>query len=332
MSKPYQPPFTLTHGLTKQVAEIAELLGQWKAANQNALVPKLRRSNRIKTIQASLAVEQNTLSIEQVTAVIEGKTVLGQPREIQEVRNAFSAYEAMTNWQANNLQDLLTAHGVLMRGLTDDAGLLRSGGTGIYQGKQLVHMAPPASQLPRLMDNLLDWLTNTEAHPLIASAAFHYEFEFIHPFSDGNGRMGRLWQTLILSHWQPVLAYLPVETVIKQQQSEYYRLLGEADQNTDCTDFICFLLEAIQNSLREAIQVQSETQVETRVQTSGKTPEAIIELLQQQPELSLAELAKIIGRSTSAVKRAAAKLKQQGKLEYIGSKKGGYWKVLSASR
>jgi len=143
MSKPYHPPFILTHGLTKQVAEIAELLGQWKAANQNALVPKLRRSNRIKTIQASLAVEQNTLSIEQVTAVIEGKTVLGQPREIQEVRNAFSAYEAMTDWQANNLQDLLTAHGLLMRGLTDDAGLLRSGGTGGYQR---VHILRTSSQ------------------------------------------------------------------------------------------------------------------------------------------------------------------------------------------
>jgi len=143
MSKPYLPPFTLTHGLTKQVAEIAELLGQWKAANQNALVPKLRRSNRIKTIQASLAVEQNTLSIEQVTAVIEGKTVLGQPREIQEVRNAFSAYEAMTDWQANILQNLLTAHGLLMRGLTDDAGLLRSGGTGVYQR---VHILRTSSQ------------------------------------------------------------------------------------------------------------------------------------------------------------------------------------------
>jgi len=336
MTKPYQPPFTLTHGLIKQVAEIAELLGQWKAANQDALLPKLRRSNRIKTIQASLAVEQNTLSIEQVTAVIEGKTVLGQPREIQEVRNAFAAYEAMTDWQPNKLEDLLTAHDILMHGLANDAGLLRTGGTGIYQGKELVHMAPPAGQLPRLMDNLFNWLTNTEAHPLIASAAFHYEFEFIHPFSDGNGRMGRLWQTLILSQWQPVLAYLPVETVIKQQQSEYYRLLGEADKNTDCTDFIHFLLEAIQNSLQEALLVQiaaqSETrvevQVETRVQIPIKTPDEIIELLQQQPELSLAEIAKHIGRATSTVERAVAKLKQQGKLEYIGAKKGGHWKVI----
>ena len=144
--------------------------------------------------------------------------------------------------------------------------------------------------------------------------------------------MGRLWQTLILSQWQPVLAYLPVETVIKQQQSEYYRLLGEADKNTDCTDFIRFLLEAIQNSLQEAISAQSETrvekQVETRVEIQLKTPEAVIKLLQQQPELTLAEIAKNIGRATSTVERAVAKLKQQGKLEYIGAKKGGHWKVI----
>jgi Fic family protein len=256
---PYQPPFTLTHGLIKQVADIAELVGMWKAANNNTLVPTLRRGNRVKTIQASLAVEQNTLSVEQVTAVIEGKIVPGLPREIQEVRNAFKAYEAMETWQPNKLDDLLSAHGLLMQGLLDDAGQLRSGGTGIYQGKQLVHMAPPAKQLPRLMNDLLTWLQQSDAHPLIASTAFHYDFEFIHPFSDGNGRMGRLWQTLILSQWQPMLAYLPVETVIKHRQNDYYRLLGEADAKSDCTDFIAFLLQALYDSLQEAVLKKAVT-------------------------------------------------------------------------
>lgn len=324
----YQPPFQLTHTMTRQVARIGELIGTWKATHHNSLHPEFRRGNRIKTIQASLAVEQNTLSVEQVTAVLDGKTVLGLPREIQEVRNAFSAYESLNRWQPEQLEDLLAAHGLLMYGLVDNAGQLRQSGTGIYQGKQLVHMAPPASQLPRLMEDLLSWLKTTDAHPLIASAAFHYEFEFIHPFSDGNGRMGRLWQTLILSHWQPMLAYLPVETVIKHRQQAYYQLLGEADQNSDCSAFIEFLLAAIESSLEEAINHSAKTQVETGVEMRVKTPDKILALLAQHPELSLSDVANMIGRSVSTVERAVAKLKQQQKLAYHGAKKGGYWEVL----
>lgn len=332
---PYQPPFQLTHRMFALVANIAELIGRWTASNNNALVPELRRGNRIRTIQASLAVEQNTLSVEQVTAVLEGKTVLGTPKEVQEVHNAFAAYEAMEQWQPHNVQDLLTAHRLLMNGLITGAGQWRNGGAGIYRGEQLVHMAPPPSQLPRLMKDLFQWLATTDAHPLIASAAFHYEFEFIHPFSDGNGRMGRLWQTLILSHWQPMLAYLPVEAVIKHRQQEYYRLLSEADAACDCSQFIEFLLQAIESALQEAISVEEkarvEMQVEARVEikdkTRAKTPELILALLKAQPELTLAEVAQAIGRSVSTVERAVARLKKQGKLSYIGPKKGGHWQV-----
>jgi Fic family protein len=333
----YHPPFHLTHTMTKHVAEISELIGAWKAVNQGALVPELRRGNRIRTIQASLAVEQNTLSVEQVTAVLEGKTVLGLPREIQEVRNAFATYEKLEEWQPQQLDDLLSAHALLMHGLVDDAGHFRSGGSGIYQGKQLVHMAPPPSQVGRLMENLFHWLSTTEAHPLIASTAFHYEFEFIHPFSDGNGRMGRLWQTLILSSWQPLLAYLPVETVIKNRQQDYYRLLGEADKQADCSAFIEFLLQSIQESLHEAIALQNttisaktpvETPVETPVKVRATTETRILELLQSHPELTLSEVAATIGRSLRAVERAAAKLKAENRLIYEGSKKDGKWKVL----
>lgn len=325
----YQPPFQLTHTMTKRVAEISELIGTWKAVNHGDLVPELRRGNRIRTIQASLAVEQNTLSLEQVTAVLEGKTVLGLPREIQEVRNAFSAYEKLEQWQPQQVNDLLSAHRLLMHGLVDDAGRFRSDGTGIYQGQELVHMAPPASQLPRLINDLFDWLNTTDAHPLIASTAFHYEFEFIHPFSDGNGRMGRLWQTLILSRWQPMLAFLPVETVIKNRQQDYYRLLSEADKRADCSVFIEFLLAAIQGSLEEAItQQDSETRVKTPVKTRVKTEDQILALLSAHAELSLADVAATIGRSISAVERAVAKLKTQNRLAYEGPKKGGKWKVI----
>ena len=210
----YQPPYTLTPLMLTQVAETVALLTRWSVAGEAALSPQLRRNNRIRTIQASLAIENNTLSIEQVTAVLEGKPVLGLPREIQEVRNAFAAYEQLPQWQAYSVADLLAAHGLLMAGLVDEAGVFRAGGVGIYNDQGLVHMAPPASRIAKLMDDLLAWLASVPVHPLIASCVFHYEFEFIHPFSDGNGRMGRLWQTLILSQWQPMLAYLPVESVI----------------------------------------------------------------------------------------------------------------------
>ena len=324
----YQPPFQLTHTMTRKVANIGELIGTWKAANQNQLVPELRRDNRIKTIQASLAVGQNTLTLEQVTAVIEGKTVLGLPKEIQEVRNAFRAYETLDQWNPYKLDDMLAAHAVLMYGLVDDAGHWRSTGAGIYRGDRLVHMAPPQSQVPRLMADLFDWLKNSDAHPLIASAAFHYEFEFIHPFSDGNGRIGRLWQTLILSHWQPMLAYLPVETVIKHRQQDYYQLLTESDQKSDCSAFIEFLLQAIEDSLQEAISTQPDIVSEkTRVETQVKTPEQILLLLQQNPHMTLSEVADAIGKSVSTVERAVAKLKKENRLAYHGPKKGGYWHI-----
>ena len=308
--------------MIRKVANIGELIGIWKAVNQNQLVPELRRDNRIKTIQASLAVEQNTLTLEQVTAVIEGKTVLGLPKEIQEVRNAFRAYETLDQWNPYNLNDMLAAHAVLMYGLVDDAGHWRSTGVGSYRGDRLVHMAPPQSQVPRLMTDLFDWLKNSDAHPLIASAAFHYEFEFIHPFSDGNGRIGRLWQTLTLSHWQPMLAYLPVETVIKHRQQDYYLLLTESDQKSDCSAFIEFLLQAIEDSLQEAISTQPDVVLE---KTWVKTPEQILMLLQQNPHMTLSEVAGSIGKSVSTVERAVAKLKKQNRLAYHGPKKGGYW-------
>ena len=185
----YQPPFQLTHRMTARVADIAERLGAWKAAHRGTLVPELRRGNRIRSLQASLAIEQNTLSVEQVTAVLAGKPVLGSPKEVQEVRNAFAAYEAMAHWHPHRLADLLRAHGLLMATLVDRPGKLRDGDVGIWRGGKLLHMAPPAGQVPRLVKDLLAWLRRTDAHPLVASAAFHYDFEFIHPFSDGNGRV-----------------------------------------------------------------------------------------------------------------------------------------------
>ncbi len=252
--KQYKPPYTITSTILNLVAEISESIGHYTALEKALSTPRLRRENRIRTIQASLAIENNTLTLAQVTAVVEGKRVLGHPREIQEVRNAFAAYDAMETWESTSKKHLLAAHGLLMAGLVDDAGLYRHGNVGIFRGKQLVHMAPPADRVNHLMNELLDWLKQTNEHPLVTSSVFHYELEFIHPFADGNGRMGRLWQTLILRHWKPLLAYLPVETVIHHKQEDYYRVLAEADKLANAFPFIEFLLAILLEALQEALR------------------------------------------------------------------------------
>ncbi len=255
MSEPesYRPPYAPTSVIVRLVAEISEKVGRFTALAESRLTPQLRRMNRIRSIQASLEIENSTLSVEQVSAVLDGKQVFGQPREIQEVRNAFSAYEAMEGWNPGARDDLLAAHRFLMAGLVDEAGCFRGKGVGIFHGDKLVHMAPQAERVPYLMDDLLSWLNRTKEHPLVSSSLFHYELEFIHPFADGNGRIGRLWQTLILSNWQPLLAYLPVETIVRDRQEAYYQALAKADQAGEGTPFVEFMLEALLTALEEAV-------------------------------------------------------------------------------
>ena len=283
----YHPPFDITPDMLQLVEEIGEILGRWSVLKRPDS-PQLRRRNRIRTIQASLEIENNTLSLEQITALLEGKRVLGPPREIQEVRNAFAAYEQMNQWQAESGDHLLEAHALLMAGLLDYPCQFRTRGVGIYRGENLVHRAPPASQIPRLMTELFSWLKSEPIHPLIASCVFHYELEFIHPFMDGNGRVGRLWQTLILSHWKPVLAYLPVESVIRDRQAGYYQALVDSDHVANSTAFIRFMLHALLTAMKEvALTDQVSDQVTDQVTDQVKR---LLDLLNTGQALKATEL------------------------------------------
>ena len=254
--KSYIPPYQITDTVIHLIAEISEQVGVVAIKSEAAANPLLRKDNQIKTIHSSLAIENNSLSLEQVTDVINGKRILGAPNEIREVKNAYEAYKLLLSMNPFDVSDLLKAHKLLMSDLTKEAGRFRSGGVGVFAGEKLIHMAPPSNIVPKLMSDLFTWVQTTTAHPLIKSSVFHYEFEFIHPFSDGNGRMGRMWQTLLLSQWKPVFGWLPVETLIRERQNEYYEMLAVADKAANSTAFVEFMLTIIRDALREMIQTE----------------------------------------------------------------------------
>lgn len=257
---------------------------------------KLRKANRIRTIQGSLAIEGNTLSTEQITAILNGKTVIAPPKEVQEVRNAIKAYEAFQQWKPSQEADLLQAHQILMTGLIDEVGQYRHGGVGVMSGDRVVHMAPPANQVPRLMIDLLEWLNDSEEHPLIQSSVFHYEFEFIHPFADGNGRMGRLWQTLILSRWNPIFANIPVESLIYQNQKAYYEALQASTGRTDSAPFIEFILQMILDAILSSTDTSQDSDhvtAQVNVQVSDQVQRLISAM--KLEDYTLAELMQLVG-------------------------------------
>ena len=238
------PPYTITSPILDLVERIGEAIGRAEEAPGQADL-RLRRANRIRSIRGSLAIEGNTLTEEQISTILDGNPVVAPLREIQEVRNAIKAYEQFTQWNPANQTDLLTAHEMLMVGLLDTPGHYRRGSIAVAGAGEVHHIGPPAERVPYLMSDLLTWLENTEEHPLIASSVFHYEFEFIHPFEDGNGRMGRLWQSLILTRWKLLFAHVPVESLVYARQSEYYEAIRESSSKGESTPFIVYMLEAI---------------------------------------------------------------------------------------
>jgi Fic family protein len=316
----YIPPFTITDEITTLVAEIAEKVGHLTASAGQLSTPQLRRENRIKTIQSSLAIENNSLSVDQVTAIVEGKRVLGAPNEIQEVKNAIDAYELMLELNPYKEKDMLKAHKLMMTDLVRECGRFRTGGVGVFNGEVCIHMAPPAQRVPLLIGELLDWVKTTKTHPLISSCVFHYEFEFIHPFADGNGRLGRMWQTLLLMQWKPIFAWIPVETIVKEHQQEYYAAIMKSEHEASSTPFIVFMLGCLKEALYEMM--------ESNPKSNQKSNQKIVAVMRQNPSVTIRELQGITGLSESGVKKNIRQLRADGIIERVGAAKGGHWKVI----
>lgn len=252
-----KPPYTITEEILNLVGSISEKLGEVKSARLTKPPAELRKRNRIKTIQASLHIEGNTLSVDQVTDLVDNRRVVGPEKDILEVKNAIEVYSKLHTFDVYSPQALLDAHKILMNGLVKNAGKFRDRSVGIAKGEEITHIAPPSERLTGLINNLFDYLKNDSASLLIKSCVFHYEFEFIHPFIDGNGRTGRLWQTLILKEHSPVFEFLPVETLIKEHQKEYYHALQLSDKAGNSTKFIEFMLSLIDRSLENLLQTQN---------------------------------------------------------------------------
>lgn len=252
-----KPPYSITGKILKLVASISEKIGEVNSAHLTKPPTELRKKNRIKTIHSSLEIEGNTLTLEQITAIIENKRVIGPKKDILEVKNAIAVYDYLDKLNPFSFESFCEAHGILMNGLVESAGRLRNKSVGIVKGSEIAHIAPPSEMLKPLMNDLFDYLKNDDDLILIKSCVFHYEMEFIHPFIDGNGRMGRLWQTLILKDAYPVFEFLPVETLIKERQDNYYEALGKSDNTGESTLFIEFMLEIILESLEELLNIQN---------------------------------------------------------------------------
>lgn len=250
----YIPPYDITEEMLELTSEIMENLGKLSNVNDLEKLPRLRRVNRIKSIQSSLAIENNTLSLEQVTDVIEGKHVLGPQDDILAVKNAFEVYKILPELDPFSLNDLKKAHGIMMNGLLDGAGALRTKSVGVIsETGKVIHVASPHNMVSVLMAQFFDWLRISKTHMLIRSSVFHYEFEFIHPFADGNGRMGRFWQTALLASWKPIFEWIPIESIIKDNQEEYYRAIGLSTAEGKSNRFILFMLSVIKKAIEDIV-------------------------------------------------------------------------------
>lgn len=322
-----KPPFEITTRIIDYVAEIAELVGKISATSSLSTNPTLRRINRIRTIHGSLAIEQNTLSLDQVTAVLNGKHVLAPPKDIAEVKNAYEIYECLEKLDPYSLDDLLTAHGIMTRGLVDESGVFRTRPVGVVDSHgRILHFGTLPQYVPNLVMELLNWAKTSEIHMLIRSCVFHYELELIHPFADGNGRVGRLWHTLLLSRWNPAFAWLPVESIIHNHQQEYYDAINASNDAGESTIFIEFMLSVVKSSLIETIKIEDEMRDEM---SDGKIDKTILrwrkieKYLKTHDYIMNVDVRDLFGVSSATANRILAGFSTEGKL--VKYRESAHW-------
>ena len=316
-------PFYISTKVLNLVGEISELVGRISITSRLSQSPQLRRNNRIRTIHSSLAIEQNSLTLDQVTAVIAGKRVLAPQREIAEVKNAFEIYEQIESLNPYSLDDLLMAHGKMMKGLREDAGEFRSRPVGVVDTEgRVLHVGTLPAYVPQLVAELLEWVELDETNYLIKSCVFHYEFELIHPFSDGNGRIGRLWHTLLLSKWNPMFAWLPVESIIHDRQDSYYQAINKSNIEVDSTPFIEYMLSAIKSAL---IEVNNENPpiTSTKAEQVKKREHAILDYLISNGEVTNSDVREMLSVSSATANRVLNSMLNKNMI--IKYRKGKSW-------
>ena len=331
-----KPPYSITVKTADYLTKIAETVTRLEYGTGFKRNIKLHRENRVRSIYSSLAIEGNTLSLDEVTDVIEGKLVAGKQTEIKEVKNAYEAYDKIMTFDPYAVKDFLKAHKLMTGGLVKESGKFRSGDVGVFDGDVVVHVGARPGFVPQLIQELFEWAKSAELHPLLKSAIVHCEIETIHPFADGNGRMGRLWQTLILAKWNEVFSWIPMESLVYEKRSQYYDALQNAQRKNDSGEFIEFTLSAILDVIEAQTKLQEQVQEKITDKFVDKFVEKFVEkdvhrkiirMMINQPTISANTLAEKIGMTQRGVQKNIDILKMAGLVERVGPAKGGNWVV-----
>ena len=325
----WEPRFRITSEIAKNIVEITEIITKKDLGNFGNDSPQLRRINRLRSLHSSLAIEGNRLSIEEITSIIDGKMVVGPEREILEVKNANEAYNEIDSVDPFSIGDLLKIHGIMMKGLVDNAGSFRTEGEMVIDGEgRIVYHAPPPELVVPLITDLLQWVKDSDYPMIIKSCVFHYQFEYIHPFEDGNGRMGRIWQTILLSRYNESFRWIPVESIIRMYQSDYYDAIEYSNSESECTVFLGFMTDAILKALKESVesQLRESTAIDEDMTFNELT---LYSIIRDGHFKNIDQAAKLMGVSVPTVNRCLKSLKDHGTIKKIGNKKTGKWIIVT---